>query len=106
MHRLKQHEDESPKNKFFKYAKFGVLLFLVMIFLEVWMATRLSSYGVKIQQLKDAEANLQLQNEVLSTQVAQNLALENVQQKATALGFAPVKAYDYFENSALASAIR
>ncbi len=103
---IKQHKDESPQNNLLKYAKAGVFIFLVVVFLEIWMVNRLSSYGVKIQQLKDTEASLQLQNQELSTQLAQNLALENVQTKATALGFAPVVNYDYFKDSALASAIR
>lgn len=104
MKRLIKQQDESPKNKYIKFAKVGIAVFLAVIFLEIWMVNRLSTYGSKIQQLKVAQDSLILENQVLQNQLAENTALVNVEQKAASLGFSTVQNYDYFKASMLASA--
>lgn len=104
MKRLKQQADESPKNKYIKFAKFGVIIFLAVIFLEIWMVNRLSTYGANIQQLKAAQANLQMENQIFKNKLSENSALVNVESKASSLGFVSTKNYDYFKVSMIASA--
>lgn len=104
MKRIKQNEESNPRKKVVRIIKISVAVFLVMIFVEVWMVNRLSTYGHKIQQLKIAQDNLKLENQVLQNQVDQNTSLNTMEKKAQLLGFSNSKTVDYVKEPALASA--
>ncbi|MCL5783794.1 MAG: hypothetical protein M1142_00350 [Patescibacteria group bacterium] len=106
MKRLRQEENNKPKKKVWKAFKVFIAIFLVVLFIEIFMANRLSTYGDKIQQLKDAQASLELENQVLENQIARQSSLISVETKSSKLGFETVKNFEYINPTAdIASAM-
>ena len=104
MKRLKRREDEkSSKKKVLRIAKFVGVILLVVFALEIWMVNRLSTYGNKIQSFKQQEAALQLENQVLTNQIAQKASLMSTEKRSTALGFDSVKSVEYLKPTNIAS---
>lgn len=99
----KTPESNSPK-KIFKFAKIAAVIVIALISLEVLMVNRLSTYGNKIQQLKNSQAGLELENQVLENQIAQNTALNSLEKKANELGFDSIKNVEYLKSLSIASA--
>lgn len=100
---LKQHQDKQPRKKAIKIAQIAVITFLAIFFLEIWVVNRLSTYGNKIQELKNAKAALELENQILSNAIAKETSLTSVEKKAAVIGFASVKNYTYLSSPELAS---
>lgn len=81
-----------PQKKIFRLIKI-FLCFLVIIFvLEIWVSNRLSTYGKQIQDIKQIQTKLILENQVLENSIAQNMSLSKIEQMAVALGFSPIVA--------------
>lgn len=104
MKRIKQEAENKPQRKAIKYLRFGAVFLLAVLFLEIWSVNRLSTYGEKIQDIKSAKVILELENQVLENQIAQDASLTAIEVKASALGFNSVKTWHYFRPSNLASA--
>lgn len=108
---LKQEEDEArnllhnknPKIRAKRLLKVAVVFILVILSLELWTANRLSTYGDKIQGLKDAQARLELENQVLGNVIAQESSLNVLEKRAVLLGFGSVKTFQYLNSRDLAS---
>lgn len=83
----------------------GLSIFLIVLFVEIWVVNRTSTYGDKIYQLKQAQTNLELENQVLSNTIAQSSAMVLLEKKATSLGFNTINQIEYIKFSGkLASA--
>ncbi|MBI4040022.1 hypothetical protein HY389_01560 [Candidatus Daviesbacteria bacterium] len=104
MKKIKLEEKSSFRSKLFRYAKIGGVLFLVLLFLEIWMINRLSTYGEKINKIKQAQASLELENQVLENQIAQSASLLNIQEKANQLGFTQASRVEYIIGTSFARA--
>lgn len=100
---LQQEKENNPRKKLTKLLKIGVVFFLLIFFLEVWMVNRLSTYGDKIQTLQEAKVALLLENQVMETMIAQKSSLFQIEIEANKLGFAPIRNLEYFKPVALAS---
>ncbi|GEM_PF-1627628 len=100
---LKQEESKLPKNRLKKTLKIGVVFFLLILAVLLWSVNRLSTYGEKIQELKVAQARLELENQVLENKIAQGASLHSIEKKASVLGFDSVKNYQYLKSPELAS---
>lgn len=87
---------EKPKKKFTQILKIlGVIFVLIFIF-EIWIANRHSVYGEKIAELKQAKANLELENQLLENAVFSNASLAQLEKKATQmLKFETIKNIEY-----------
>lgn len=103
MRKLKLEEEQSSKNRILRGIKAGAIIFLVVFFLEIWMVTRLSTYGHKIQELKVAKANLELENQIIENQIAEKSSLISLEEKAEAYGFSNIKNLEYVKPASLAS---
>ncbi|MDD2823033.1 MAG: hypothetical protein PHQ59_03015 [Candidatus Daviesbacteria bacterium] len=77
----------------------GLSIFLVVLFLEIWVVNRTSTYGDKIYQLKQAQAALELENQVLSNKIAETSAMVLLEKKANNLGFNTINQIDYIKFS-------
>lgn len=104
MKRIRQEEENRPQRKIAKFIKIGAVLFFVVLMLEIWMTNRLSTYGSKIEEMKEAQAKLTLENQVLENQVAQKSSLLSLESKAGQLGFNSIKNPEYYHPASLASA--
>lgn len=102
MKRLKKEENR-PRQRILKSIRLGAVILLVVLFLEIWAANRLSTYGDKIQDIKSAKMAIELENQVLENQIAQQSSLASIEIRAVALGFTTVKNWQYFKPSNLAS---
>jgi len=98
-------ENNKPKKRILRITRFIVVLVVVLVVLEVWMVNRLSTYGDKIQSLKVAQADLELENQILENQISQNGTMLNLESKAKALGFDTTKNLEYFRPANIASAL-
>lgn len=74
-----------------------VLIFVFL--LEIWMVNRLATYGNKIQEIKQAKAQLELENQVLENLVAENSSLISLEEKAAHWGFDSAKNWEYIKSS-------
>ncbi|MFH0937016.1 MAG: hypothetical protein V1808_01860 [Candidatus Daviesbacteria bacterium] len=101
MKKIKQ-EEERPKKRLLKVIRVTVVLVLVIFFLEIWMMTRLSTYGNKIQELKQTKDAITLENQILENTIAKNSSLNLVEKKASQLGFGSIKNLEYIKPTALA----
>lgn len=104
MKRIKFEENIKSKNKILKSVKILAAVFLIIFLFEVWMTSRLSTYGNKIQEIKNTQAKLQLENQVLENQIAQSTSLLSLEKKSTELGFDSIKNLEYYRPANIASA--
>lgn len=95
--------DKHPKA--LKYIIFGMVFFLITFSLEIWIVNRLSTYGDKIQELKVAEAKLELENQIIANSVAKDSSMVALEKKAAELGFGSINQIEYIKiSNKLASA--
>lgn len=99
---LKREKSKGLLNK--KILTVLSVTFLVCLVIEVWTVNRLSSYGAKLNQIKSAQINLELQNQVLENEIAQKTALSYIEKAADSLGFANIKNIEYLNSPVVANA--
>lgn len=104
MKRIREEEKKRPVKKLAKLIRAGLVLFLIIFFVEIWAVNRLATYGDKIQELKNTEASLELENQILENAVAQKSSLYSIGEKASKLGFDSAKSFSYLNSPSLASA--
>ncbi len=100
---LKEEKGKLPKNKLKRTLKISAAFFLICLGILLWSVNRLSTYGEKIQELKNAQARLELENQILENKIAAESSLNSIEKKAVALGFDSVKNYQYLKSPELAS---
>lgn len=100
---LNQEESKSPKRKAKRLLKIAVIFTLAVLSLELWTVNRLSTYGDRIQSLKEAQSRLELENQVLENTIAQESSLSVLEERAYQLGFNNIKSYQYPTSQSLAS---
>ena len=101
---IKQEEDNKPRRKIIRIVKFVVILFLLFFALEILMVNRLSTYGDKIQDLKNTQASLELENQILEYKISERTSLQKIESKASLFGFNSRKNIEYLQPVSLASA--
>ncbi|MDO8638899.1 MAG: hypothetical protein Q7R43_04955 [Candidatus Daviesbacteria bacterium] len=82
-----QKGDFNPQKKVFRLIKIFLGILVVVFVLEIWVANRLATNGKQIQDIKQAQANLILENQILENSIAQNMSLSIIEQRAGKLGF-------------------
>lgn len=85
--------------KAIRFVILGLTIFLVVLFVEIWVVNRTATYGDKIYQLKHAQADLELENQVLSNTIAQVSSMALLEKKATVLGFNTINHIEYIKFS-------
>lgn len=86
-----------------KVIKFAVAISIALFILEVWVVNRLSTYGDKIQELKNIQASLKLENQILENTLASKKSLLSIEKRAEQLGFTYAKKLEYLSDINLAS---
>lgn len=86
---------EGEPNRYRRLLKIFIILIVSVVILEVWMMNRLSTNGNKIQELKIAKSDLELENQVLENKISQVTSLQALEEKAIALGFETIKHVEY-----------
>lgn len=92
---IKQREHTSPKTKLRSFIKVVILLFILSIVLELWLLSRLSTYGHKINEMDMAKQQLELENQVMENTLAYKTSYKEIENTAEQLGFASIKNIDY-----------
>lgn len=100
-----QEEEKKPAKKLANLVRVGIIIFLVVFFVEIWAVNRLATFGDKIQELTSAQASLELENQVLQNSIAQKASLLSVSKQAGSYGFDNVKNFEYVKPINLASAL-
>lgn len=95
-------KEESPKKGFVRAIKIVALAIVLFLILEIWMVNRLTTFGNKIEQLKDVQSQLQLKNQILENEIAGEISLAQIEEKSTSLGFDSVKNIKYINPQPLA----
>lgn len=104
MKRIILEENRKKSNKM-RIIIAGLGIFLVVLFLEVWVVNRNSTYGDKIYQIKQAQASLELENQVLANTIASKSSMSILEKKANTIGFNSITHIEYIKFSGtLASA--
>lgn len=80
-----------------KFIALGLAIFLITLFAEIWLVNCLSIYGDKIYQLKQSQASLELENQVLSNSIAISSSMTVLEKKATQLGFSNINSIEYIK---------
>lgn len=86
------------------YVVSGILLFLSLTILEIWLVNRLASFGQRMHQLMLAQARLELENQLLENQLASKTSLNYLSLRSEQLGFVRGKDIQYLKPSPVASA--
>ncbi|MDO8498817.1 MAG: hypothetical protein Q7S44_03455 [bacterium] len=92
------------RKKIFRVFKVGLVCLFALLFIEIWLSSRLATYGNKIQELKTAQAELKLENQILENSIAEHTSLISLEPQATALGFTTIKTIEYMKPLNLAAA--
>lgn len=103
LHTISPVASESRK-KAFKILRFGVVGLFLLLFVEIWISSRLATYGDEIQELKNAQAELKLENQMLENSIAERASLVTLEPQAQALGFGTSKNVEYLKPANLAAA--
>lgn len=83
----KQKDESGSQKKIFRLIKiFGCFLIIVFV-IEIWVVNRLSTNGQQIEDIKQIQTNLILENQILENSIAQNMSLHIIEQRAGMLGF-------------------
>lgn len=85
------------KNHVIRFGICGLTMCLIALSAEIWIVNRLSTYGDKIYQLKQAQAALELENQVLSNSIATASSMVMLEKKATQLGFDTIGSIEYIK---------
>lgn len=104
MKRLNQAPETAGSRKTLKVVKMGVVVVAAFVFLEIWLVNHLSTYGGKIQQLKNTEVDIRLENQVLESQIAESTSLNTLEKEAQGFGFDNIKNLEYLNSPVVASA--
>lgn len=92
-------EEDKRHPKVLRFVVLGLILVLTLLSAEIWIVNRLSTYGDKIYQLKQMQANLELENQVLANSIAETSSMVVLEQKATLLGFNNINQIEYIRFS-------
>lgn len=101
--KIRKLQTDKPR-RVVQLVKIGIVGLVGLFILEIWMASRLTTYGNKIQQLDQVKSKLSLENQLLEYQIAQQSSLKNLSQVATKLGFNQISVVEYYKPSSIASA--
>lgn len=88
----------NKKPRFVKLIRIVAILIVLVIILEGWMVSRLSTYGDKIDQLQQIKASLNLDNELLRNQISEKTALSKIELQANQLGFSSATKVKYLKD--------
>lgn len=99
---------KTPDQRYLKrksaYVVSGILLFLSLSILEIWLVNRLVSFGQRMHQLMLAQTTLELENQLLENQLASKTSLNYLSLRSEQLGFASSKNVQYLKPRSVASA--
>lgn len=88
---------------YLKYLKVIAVIFVLVLVAEVWMVNRLATYGSKLQDLKEEQATIGLQNQILQNQIALHESLLTLEERGKSLGFDTTLSLDYHLSKSIAS---
>ena len=103
MNKIKEEEAKRRLQRFSRFIKAALVLIIIIFIFEIWVVNRLSTSGYKIEELKKAQAILELENQVLASRIAEESSLWKMEEKALFLGFKNIKNFDYLKPLNLAS---
>jgi|WetSurMetagenome_2_1015567.scaffolds.fasta_scaffold1604888_1 hypothetical protein len=92
-----QNVTQNPK--VLKFCIYGLVIFLIVFTAEIWMVNRLSTYGDKIQNLKEMQSKLELENQILANSIAMESSMVRLEKKASELGFGTISKIEYIKIS-------
>ena len=92
-------EEDNRHSRVLRFVVVGLVLFLTVLSAEIWVINRLSTYGDKIYQLQQAEASVELENQVLANSIAEASSMAALEQKAVLLGFNTINQIEYIKVS-------
>lgn len=76
----------------------GLGIFLVVLFAEIWVVNRLSTYGDKMYQLTQTQAGLELENQTIENSIAMAASMVSLEKKASYLGFNNIDKIEYIKD--------
>ncbi|MCL4366873.1 hypothetical protein M1563_01750 [Patescibacteria group bacterium] len=86
-----------------KWLRVALISLVLLCVLEIWITSRLATYGTKVQEIQQATARLTLENQILESKIAEKSSLANLEKTASVYGFAPMKNFDYITPQKLAA---
>jgi hypothetical protein len=92
--------------KLFKIILGSLGVILLLLFLEIWMVTRLSTAGDKISELKKNQVKVSLENETITNEIAAKSSLISLEKKAMSLGFVPLDKIEYINSSKVLASLK
>lgn len=93
---IKKYEPEEPKKGFSrKYVSLVIIFLLGLTLVEIWTNNSVVVYGEKFEKLSELAKQLDLDNQILENQIAQNTSLGSIASKSAQLGFSPSESIQY-----------
>ena len=72
-----------------------VVLFLVGVVLEIWTTNRLATYGEQTAKFEESKFRLQLENQILTNEIAQKSSLLELEKQSAKLGLSRIQKIEY-----------
>lgn len=93
---IKKFEQEEVYTK--KYKKITVLIGLslfVLVVAVIWANNTVIAYGDKFEKLSNLEKSLEMENQILENEIANNSSLKVISSKSAELGFSISQGIQY-----------
>lgn len=94
---IKKFDTEEVKpNKFSKkYIVFSMFGLLSLVMLQIWVSNSTITFGEKFDSLQSTRKYLELENQILENQIAQDSSLVSIASSSASLGFSKSVSIEY-----------
>ncbi|MEK7616836.1 MAG: hypothetical protein AAB414_02190 [Patescibacteria group bacterium] len=84
------------KPKFPRFLVGVVSLFLlILVLIEIWLSNTTVEYGSKFEKMAALEKVLEMENQMLRSEIAKHSSLFSISSKSAELGFSPPQSIQY-----------
>lgn len=93
---IKKFEPDEPKSKLPKKV-IGLIIFCLFLLtvVEIWTNNTLITYGERYENLSNLSKSLQMENQMLENEIAENSSLQSIASKSAVLGFIKSEGIQY-----------
>lgn len=93
---IKKFDPVEPKKGFSKkYIGAVMVCLFVLILIEIWANNNVVTYGEKLEKLLTIQRSLNLENQILTNEIAKQQSLSNIASRSAELGFSGPESIQY-----------
>ncbi len=78
-----------------KYGALIIITLFILVIIEIWASNTMVTYGEKFESLFKLSKTLQMENQILENEIANNTSLISIASKSAQLGFLKPESIQY-----------